>query len=342
MTLRDSLTTVLLLIITVVAHGVIWLHGAAANPYAVLVLVPMAAAMLLLPFHLAWTVMVAGVVGQLLQLQAPLPTMHGMDTHYRAMVYGQVFAALLLGVTLHWLRTRILKQQAALRAMHLRQHRDEQLVTIGTAAAQFSHEVATPIQTMQFTLEDARQRYPNDEDLQRVEQQIRRVHNLLMDWREVAEDVRAHRVMALPVTELVGQLRDAMLIARPDVRIDWHHEIPATDRIEADRTLLPALLSLLHNAADAAVIDSQIQVATTVQQTQTGREWQLVIRNHANHQQAAQLRELGLQLQPSQQGVGAGAFLSYATLERFGGRVRWWLDHEEIVTEVTLPVVDHD
>lgn len=342
MTLRDILTTVLLLTLTVAAHGVIWFHGAASNPYAVLVLVLMAAAMLLLPFHLAWCVMVAGVVGQLLQLQAPLPTMHSMDTHYRAMVYGQVFAALLLGVTLHWLRWRLLKQQAALRAMHQRQHRNEQLVTIGTAAAQFSHEVATPIQTMQFMLEDARQRYPNDVDLQRVEQQIRRIHNLLMDWREVAEDVRMHRVLELPVTELVHQLRDAMLIARPDIRIDWQHEVLDNAVITADRTLLPALLSLLHNAADAATLESKIKVVATIRGNQSGSEWVLLIRNQVASNNAAKLRELGQQLQPSQQGVGAGTLLSYATLERFGGQVRWRLEHDEIVTEVTLPVVIHD
>src|SRR5690554_5177007 len=227
--------------VTVFANSFIWLNGAATNPYAVLILVPMAAAMLLLPFRLAWLIIVVGVLGQLTQLQAPLPTHHQMDTHYRAMVYGQIFAALLLGITLHILRIRIVRQQQAIRALHQRQHRDEQLVTIGTAAAQFSHEVATPIQTIQFMLEDARQRFPNDDDLQRAEQQIRRIHNLLLDWRQVAEDVRTNRVLELPVTELVHQLRDAMLFARPDIRIDWHHEVLDSAFITADLTLLPAL-----------------------------------------------------------------------------------------------------
>lgn len=37
-----------------------------------------------------WLVMGLGIAGQLWQLQAELPTHHQMDTHYRAMVYGQV------------------------------------------------------------------------------------------------------------------------------------------------------------------------------------------------------------------------------------------------------------
>src|SRR5690554_3784855 len=261
--------------VTVFANSFIWLNGAATNPYAVLILVPMAAAMLLLPFRLAWLVIVVGVLSQLMQLQAPLPTHHQMDTHYRAMVYGQMFAALLLDVTLHILRIRIVRQQQAIRALHQRQHRDEQLVTIGTAAAQFSHEVATPIQTIQFMLEDARQRYPDDEDLQRAEQQIRRIHNLLLDWRQVAEDVRTHRILELQVNELVQQVRDALLIARPDIRVAWEDDEKLGCVMHADRTLIPAILSLLHNAADAAPAGTKIQVATRVHDG----HWLLTIRN---------------------------------------------------------------
>jgi two-component system sensor histidine kinase RegB len=333
-TIRDILAATTLLLVTLIANSFIWLNGAATNPYAVLILVPMAAAMLMLPFRLAWLVMVLGVLGQLLQLQAPLPTHHQMDTHYRAMVYGQVFAALLLGVTLHILRIRIVRQQQAIRALHQRQHRDEQLVTIGTAAAQFSHEVATPIQTIQFMLEDARQRYPNDEDLQRAEQQIRRIHNLLLDWRQVAEDVRVNRVLELQVNELVQQVRDALLIARPDIRVDWHdNEYPGWV-VHADRTLIPALLSLLHNAADAAPLDSKIDVSTA----RTDDYWQMTICNEGTPLDALKARGLGKELLPSSRGVGAGAMLSYATFERFNGDVSWRAEQASTITEVRLPV----
>lgn len=339
MTIRDILTAIFLLMITVLANSLIWLNGAATNPYAVLILVPMAAAMLLLPFRLAWLVILIGVAGQWLQLQAPLPTHHQMDTHYRAMVYGQMFAGLLLGVTLHILRIRIVRQQQALRALHQRQHRDEQLVTIGTAAAQFSHEVATPIQTIQFMLEDVRQQYPNDEDLQRAEQQIKRIHNLLLDWRQVAEDVRTCRVLELQVNELVQQVRDALLIARPDIRVHWHDDEQLGCIIQADRTLIPAILSLLHNAADAAPLDSKIDVKTQVVES----TWQMIIRNEGEPLDAPRKRGLGRELLPSSRGVGAGAMLSYATFERFGGTVTWHAEAGYTVTEINMPVaMRHD
>lgn len=334
MTIRDSATAMVLLLVSILANSLVWQNGAATNPYAVLILVPMAAAMLLLPFRLAWLVITVGILGQLLQLQAPLPTHHQMDTHYRAMVYGQIFAALLLGITLHILRIRIVRQQQAIRALHQRQHRDEQLVTIGTAAAQFSHEVATPIQTIQFMLEDARQRYPNDEDLQRAEQQIRRIHNLLLDWRQVAEDVRTHRILELQVNELVQQVRDALLIARPDIRVAWEDDEKLGCVMHADRTLIPAILSLLHNAADAAPAGTKIQVATRVHDG----HWLLTIRNQGLPLDSLRKQRLGRELLPSSRGVGAGAMLSYATFERFGGTVTWRAEQGDTVTEVCMPI----
>lgn len=352
MTKRDSIVALLLLLITLTASVVIWQHGAAANPYAVLALVPMAAAMLLLPFRLAWLVMGLGIAGQLWQLQAELPTHHQMDTHYRAMVYGQVFAALLLGVTLHWLRVRIVRQQQAIRSLQQRQHRDEQLVSIGTAAAQFSHEVASPIQTIQFLLEDVRQQYPNDADLQLAEQQVKRIHNLLLDWRQVAEDVRTHRLMPFEVHQLLQQLQDALLIARPDIHANWHDQVQQPVAVRADRTLLPALLSLLHNAADAAqATQQQLEpeplahpLAIEVLAALDGNDWVLTISNTGSADELPPAPQLGQQLLPSSRGAGAGTLLSYSTIERFQGRVSWRRELIssaenliQVVAEIRLP-----
>lgn len=323
MTMRDILVAVLLVLVTVLANWAIWLNGAATNPYAVLVLVPIAASMLVLPFRLAWLVVAVGVLEQVLQLKAALPAEPALEDQYRAVVYGLVLATLLLAVTLHILRIRIVRQQQAIRALHQRQHRDEQLVTIGTAAAQFSHEVATPIQTIQFMLEDARQRYPDDEDLQRAEQQIRRIHNLLLDWRQVAEDVRLDRVLELQVNELVQQVRDALLIARPDIRVIWHDDEHPGWIVQADRTLIPALLSLLHNAADAAPLDSKIEIQTALNENQ----WKMAVRSESRPNSTSKVQAFG------------GKLLSYATFERFEGTVSGYADGANIVTVVALPAI---
>lgn len=329
MSRRHWVITLLLILITSAAHTVIWFHGAAANPYAVLLLVPIAAAMLLLPFVLAWLVVLLTIAGQLLQLIAPIAAHEHMTSHYHAMVNGQLFAAALLGITLHYLRWRLQRQEIALYELHQRQARDEQLVAIGTAAAQFSHELGNPIQAIQLLLEQSLIAQPDHPELQQVSIQTQRLQQLLNDWREVAEDVRSHRQRSFTPQQLLQQLRDAWLLIRPDVSVTWHGQTIRGELI-ADRTLLPALLSLLQNAAQASD-DQHIDVYYS----SSASHWQLSIINHS--EQPEYLEQLGRRLLPSKH-TGAGAMLSSATIERFNGTVQWQREQQQVITKVSLPL----
>ena len=329
---RDWIIVTVLLLVTLIAHTLIWFHGAAANPYAVVLLVPIAVAMLLLPFRLAWLVVMLTMSGQLMQLIAPLPPHQQMTAHYHAMVYGQLFAAGLLGVTLHYLRLRLERQELALHALHQRQARDEQLVAIGTAAAQFSHELGNPIQAIQLLLEQSQLDQPDNDDLLQLARQTQRLQQLLHDWREVAEDVRSQRQRYFTPQQLLQQLRDAWLLIRPDMTVRWHCQT-GNGQLQADRTLLPALLSLLQNAAQASN-DGSIDVYC---ETGSG-QWHMTIVN----QTAAipGIEQLGSGLVASDQ-TGAGAFLSSATIARFNGSVHWQAANHKVMTCISLPLLEH-
>ncbi len=332
MSRRESIIVAVLLLVTLTAHALIWFHGAAANPYAVVLLVPIAAAMLLLPFRLAWLVVIVTMGGQLMQLIAPVLEHQPMTSHYHAMVYGQLFAAGLLGLTLHYLRLRLQRQELALHALHQRQARDEQLVAIGTAAAQFSHELGNPIQAIQLLLEQTQLEQPDNDDLQQLAKQTLRLQQLLNDWREVAEDVRSQRQRYFTPQQMLQQLRDAWQLIRPDITVRWHCKT-GTGELLADRTLLPALLSLLQNAAQAsddASIDVHCETA--------GGQWHISM---VNRTAAAQfVEQLGSRLVPSAQ-TGAGALLSSATIERFKGSVHWQATENQVITRISLPLQEH-
>ena len=49
------------------------------------------------------------------------------------------------------------------------------------------------------------------------------------------------------------------------------------------------------------------------------------------------LEQLGQRLLPSSKGHGAGAIISNATLEKFGGRLRWEHVNHEVIAGITLP-----
>ncbi len=329
MSRRDWIIVTLLLLVTLTAHTLIWSHGAASNPYAVVLLVPIAVAMLLLPFRLAWLLVILTMAGQLLQLIAPLPVHQQMTAHYHAMVYGQLFAAALLGMTLHYLRLRLERQELALHALHQRQARDEQLVAIGTAAAQFSHELGYPIQAIQLLLEQSQLEQPNNDDLQQLCKQTQRLQQLLHDWREVAEDVRSQRQRAFTPQQILQQIRDAWLLIRPDITVRWHCEV-SQGYLLADRTLLPALLSLLQNAAQASGEDS----IDLYCQSADGH-WHITIANRSVS--PAFVEQLGSGLIPSQQ-TGAGALLSSTTIARFAGSVGWQVNGNQVITRISLPL----
>ena len=326
---RDWLIAALLLVVTLTAHTLIWFHGAAANPYAVVLLVPIAVAMLLLPFGLAWLVVILTMAGQLMQLIAPLPGQQQMTAHYHAMVYGQLFAAGLLGLTLHYLRLRLERQELALHALHQRQARDEQLVAIGTAAAQFSHELGNPIQAIQLLLEQTLLDQPDNHELAQLGKQTQRLQQLLFDWREVAEDVRSQRQRYFSPQQLLQQVRDAWLLIRPDIAVRWHCQTGA-GQLLADRTLLPALLSLLQNAAQASA-DGSIDVYCEC----SNGHWHMSIVNRTVN--AAGIEQLGQGLVPSEQ-TGAGALLSSATIARFNGSVRWQTTGHSVISRISLPL----
>lgn len=330
--LRQSWVVALgLVVLVLLANFWIARTGAAANPYAVLLLIPVAAAMMILPFRLGWTITLLTVLAQLAQLSIHSPAQHAMDMnhHYQAMVFGQVFAMLLLALTLHVLRRIIVNQERAIKRLHERQVRDEQLVAIGTAAAQFSHEIATPIQSIQLLLDEVA---TDPTAAKEIQLQTQRIHELLLAWREVAEAVREGRQVRLSIAELERQLQDSMMLVRPDIDFVWQHGAVTEEQIIADHTLVPALLSLLHNAADSCQ-GNPVMVRSEI----TRSSWQLTMINDADAP-TIPAEQLGQALQKSERGLGIGAMLSFVSIERFAGQVHWQHRDGKTHTQVTLPL----
>lgn len=337
-----------LLLDIVLWNGVVVLTGGASNPFAALLLIPLVLGLLLLPVRLAMVVMCVSIVCQLLQLLF-LPDTHdhgNMSSHYFAMGIGFVIAALLLTLTLLYLRGQIQQRDRDLQQLRESQLRDEQLVAIGTAAAQLTHEMATPVQSVRLLLEELtlaaeRAPTPDRESLAlqaAMQQQLGRMEQLLADWRGIAEDVRERRLRPIALQELVQSISELLVITRPGQRLQWQglESLPGAS-VLADRTLVPAVLSLLHNALDAA--DDGV---VTLESQRLPSHWRLTIFN-AGKPMARELRErLGSEFVASESGFGVGALVSYATLERFGGRVYWQAAEEGTRTLLELPLYCSD
>lgn len=336
-------------------NGVVLLTGGASNPFAALLLIPLVLAFLLLPFGYAALVLAVSVACQLMQLQF-VPDAHaghaGMDQHFVAMATGFIIAAVLLALTLLYLRRQIYARDRDLQKMRETQLRDEQLLAIGTAAAQLTHEMATPVQSVRLLVEEWEEMASMDEDgdsyrvdasehLFDIRRQLSRMEQLLTDWREIAEDVRERRHRPIMLTWLVRSVRELLVITRPGDQVQWQGiEALSGAQVLADRTLIPAVLSLLHNALDAA----GASVVITHSEIKDGY-WKLTILNGGQPLSQTTRAQLGAASVASETGFGVGALVSYATLERFGGRV-YWQTEERIMGEATtstlleLPLMD--
>ncbi|WP_347330833.1 sensor histidine kinase [Marinimicrobium locisalis] len=324
-------------------NAVVWLTGGASNPFSALLLIPLALAFLTLPPGLAACLLVVSILCQLAQLNAmsEMSAGHGgMSGHFEAMVMGFVIAAVLLALTLLYLRRQLRQRETDLQRLREAQLRDEQLLAVGTAAAQLTHEMATPVQSVRLLLEELDDTLANSASEKTagvratMSQQLERIEGLLEDWRVIAEDVRERRLTLLSLETLQASLRKTLAITRPGDQVHWPDSAPLQGRrVRADRTLIPAVLSLLHNALDAG---GEVWVSSRIE----GGHWLLDIDNDGQPLSPELQTRLGAEFVPSTSGFGVGARVSHATLERFGGRVLWSADSARTRTRLTLPVVE--
>ncbi len=318
------------------------LNGAASNPYNAILLVPLVLGLMLLPYAYAGVLLVVSMCAQLSQLTMLPEHSHHDDqmlAHFYAMVGSFMLTALLMAAMVLYFRLQLARREQSIHSLREKQLRDEQLLAIGTAAAQLSHDVATPVQSIRLLLEEVLEQQPKTELILSLAQQFERVELQLKNWREVADDVREKRQHFYSLNELWQSLQHLMVVARPESNITWQqHSNDNTKQICADRTLLPALTSVIINACEAAKLSHNKQVK--IESKVINNAWSLQIFNQGEALSKQSISQLGSRLMPSKHGHGVGAVLSNATIEKFGGEVLWKQQESHMVTTVVLPLME--
>ncbi|NVK54831.1 MAG: HAMP domain-containing histidine kinase [Alteromonadaceae bacterium] len=333
---RPPVSIILMTVVVeiLLVNASIAVNGAASNPFSSILLVPLVLGLALLPFKYGLAVLGISIAAQGAQLVLPTAHRHGdmMQQHAQGMIVSFILTSLLIATVILYFRLQLSAKAAAIQKLRERQLRDEQLLAIGTAAAQLTHDAATPIQTMHLILEEL-QETPSASLVDDLSVQFRQLQHLLHNWRQVADDVRESRISAFSASDLIRGIRRILLLARPEADINW----PAPDKelaasVTADRTLLPALSSIVINACDAAN-GAPVKVTTWLDADTLCFK----ITNPVSADKTLPPDFLGARLVESQTGFGAGAILSNATIEKFGGKVNWNSDNQHVITIITLP-----
>ena len=322
----------------IVVNTSIALNGAASNPFSSVLLVPLILGLILLSTRLGLVVLLVSLAAQGMQLLAPISDHHGamMQNHAQGMIVSFMATSCLIFAVIHFYKHQLKIKQADIQQLRERQLRDEQLLAIGTAAAQLTHDAATPVQTIHLLLEEW-QEQKDASTLPELIEQFTLLQTMLTNWRDVADDVRESRVSAVSIRTLLETMQHVVRLSRPEIAVDWPlmENVPESATVNADPTLVPALASIVINACDAAGKHEDNKV--TVHSECAGSNWLLRINNpydgttplHSN---------LGARILESETGLGLGAVLSNATVEKFKGNVHWQCESSQIITTIQLPV----
>ncbi|MCC5879184.1 MAG: HAMP domain-containing histidine kinase [Idiomarina sp.] len=342
-----------LLSLTALWSAALAISGGAQNAANAIQLILIAAAFMTLPAGRAWVVFSLVVVVQALFLLAMFSQSHVGHSreashdmlHYLGMSVTFLIAAVLLAVVIRRMQRSLQQQQYEVQRMREEQLRQEQIMAMGTASAQITHELATPLSTISMIYDELAERYPNQPMVAELAAPISQVRELLQHLRDVAEHIQTQRQHYLSVSDVYHQLRQQVTLNFPSAEVTWHLDPAAGDddsfQIYCDLTLVPALLGLLRNSlagSDHSEEGGRCEVSVRIQ----GDSWELTIKNATTPeslQRLQQMTKLGQRAVISQQGLGFGMLLSHATLERFGGSLRVHLNHQGIFFQhIQLPL----
>lgn len=316
------------------------LSGGAMNPANSFLLLPIAIAFLMLSAPRAWVILLTTFIAQGLffwNMQNSSHANSALADHYAAMSFTFFVAATLLASMIRIVRKRLENSQIKLQKMREEQLRQEQILAVATASAQYTHELATPLATISLLHEELREEFPQHPVLAEMGEPLSRVTQLLNDLRRVTHSIDDSEMQVFLVDKVLNELKEQLTIAHASAAIEFTCECDSGASIRADHALLPALLNLIRNAAREVEKIGSGKVSIFSQHNET--HWLLRIENPNQSMTEERLESLGTKRTPSENGFGIGMLLSNATLERFAGSLAVSLPRKNLVVqEVRIPL----
>jgi two-component system sensor histidine kinase RegB len=321
------------------------LTGGVQNPFAALLLVPLALAAVTLDIRstVGITALALVCIAMLALNSGPLPWRDGglaLPALYRVGGWGALSLATMLIAVFAWSVAEEARQRAeALTATQLALAREQQLSALGGQAAAAAHLLGTPLATISVIAKELVRELPDGsplaEEAAELLAQARRCRELLAGLGKRADD-EAHRSFTrAPFTSMLEHI--AGEFARPgvDVRIELE---PFAGVTEPEVTLTPELRHSLANLIDNAIQYAHSEVLITLQPSGSGLT--LVIEDDGPGFSAEVLDWLGepfLSTRRDEGGLGLGIFIANTLLARTGAKVHFDNTEEGARVTVTWP-----
>ena len=317
----------------------LFFSGGATNAFVSLLLIPIAiAAVTLPPALLAFVALMAIGSYSILLCSLPMSVMHGnMEGHFIGMGINFLFSALVVALVVGKMARSINQRELAIAAYRENLLKQDQVMSLGVASAQVTHQLATPITTIQLLVDELHEDFPENSIVIDMKNQLKCCTDSLDAFREMVFSIKEQTSTAITVNNLIDDILENIRVNFPEVDIELIKKHQDDVTIMADASLLPAILNLINNAIRATKANNSTKITLT-SQVETGN-WQFIIRDYGIGFTLEKLKQLGVNPVNSEQGLGMAVFLSHASLERLGGKLALTNHHQggALVT-LSLPV----
>lgn len=320
---------------------ILYFSGGATNAFVSLLLIPIAiAAVSLTSTLLVIIAILAAVSYSLLLWQLPMSVMHGnMEGHFIGMWINFLLSASVVALVVGKMARNINQHKIAIATYRENLLKQEQVMSLGVASAQVTHQLATPISTVQLLADELLEDMPENSIVKDMQTELLRCKKSLEAFRQITFNIKAQTLLPTLCGDILKQIADHIALNYPDIILkQTHNNKVLTDKaIEADASLLPAILNLMNNAirATKANNNNTIELSSDI----NTHLWQLEIRDFGTGFSTEKMAELGTKPVESKQGLGMAVFLSYTTLERLGGKLTL-TNHKDggALVTLTLPI----
>lgn len=307
------------------------LTGGVQNPFAVLLLVPLALAVVTLDVRstVGVTLLTLVCVAVLAVGSGPLPWREGgltLPALYRVGGWAALSLAIMLIAVFAWSVAEEARQRAeALAATQLALAREQELSALGGQSAAVAHLLGTPLATISVIAKEMVRELPEGgplaEDARDLMAQALRCRELLAGLGKRADDDEHRSFTRAPFTSLLDHI--AGEYARPGVAV--RVDLLASDGTdEPEVALTPELRHSLANLIDNAIQFARSEVVVTLRPARTGVT--LTIEDDGPGFSAEVLDWLGepfLSTRREQGGLGLGIFIANTLLARTGAKVHF-------------------
>ncbi|MDP2484744.1 ATP-binding protein [Pseudoalteromonas marina] len=322
------------------------LSGGATNAFVSLLLLPiMIAAVTLREKGLAYIALLAIAAYSFLLINMPDHSMHQMNMsgHFVGMWVNFVLSTSVIALVIGAMSRALKERERVIAKAREKQLRNEQLVTLDGAAAQITHQLATPIANLQLLFEELLEEQPNNIIVKQMQTPLEQCRDQLNSFRSLSEQIRVKNAKdQITITQLQTAINDTFVLQYPGQHIKW--STPSINAILlSDAMLLPAILNLLQNAAIANQKQGKTELELSWELDQQDQCIDLLIRDFGDGFTPSQLAELGGQVMPSEQGMGLAVLLSNVTFERLNGSLTLF-NHKEggAVAKVQLAIINSE